>query len=161
MVTVCTASLTFSNSTFCSHGVFMCFARIWEQTAIISPYNINWLVSICKTDGVCFLRGRRDRVKAVKPVSRRHVAGPCNAYWLPTVSTHLEVPAIGHLDTGFTAFVSLCLQTNAQKVQTHPIAATKLSHSTSNFISSKFIPCNIVNGTLSKLSIKHLALMRN
>ena len=39
-----TASLTFSNSTFCPHSVFMCFVWIWEQTAIISLYNINWLV---------------------------------------------------------------------------------------------------------------------
>ena len=41
-VTVCTASLTFSKSTFCPHSVFMCFVWIWEQTAVISLYNINW-----------------------------------------------------------------------------------------------------------------------
>jgi len=29
---------------FCPHSVFMCFVWIWEQTAIISRYNINWLV---------------------------------------------------------------------------------------------------------------------
>ena len=50
-----TASLTFSNSTFCPHRVFTCFVWIWEQTAIIPLYNINWLV--CITDGVCLLRG--------------------------------------------------------------------------------------------------------
>ena len=33
----------------------MCFVWIWEQTAIISLYNINWLVFI--TDGVCLLCG--------------------------------------------------------------------------------------------------------
>ena len=44
MVTICTASLTFNNSTFCPHSVFMCFVWISEQTAIISLYNINWLV---------------------------------------------------------------------------------------------------------------------
>jgi len=38
--------LTFSNSTFCPHSVFMCFVWIWEQTAIISLYSINWLVFI-------------------------------------------------------------------------------------------------------------------
>jgi hypothetical protein len=27
---------------FCPHSVFMCFVWIWEQTAIISLYNINW-----------------------------------------------------------------------------------------------------------------------
>ena len=31
------------------HTVFMCFLLIWEQTAIISPYNINWLVFITET----------------------------------------------------------------------------------------------------------------
>jgi hypothetical protein len=36
-----TASLTFSNSTFCPHSVFVCFMWISEQTAIISLYSIN------------------------------------------------------------------------------------------------------------------------
>jgi hypothetical protein len=40
-VTVCTASLTCSNPTFCPHSVFMCFVWISEQTAIISLYSIN------------------------------------------------------------------------------------------------------------------------
>jgi len=44
--------LTLDNSTFCPHSVFMCFVWISEQTAIISLYNINWLVY-----GVCLLRG--------------------------------------------------------------------------------------------------------
>ena len=43
MVTICTASLTFNNSAFCPHKAFMCFVWIWEQTANISLYNINWL----------------------------------------------------------------------------------------------------------------------
>ena len=42
--TICTTSLTFKNSTFCPHSVFMCFVWIWEQTAIISLYSNNWLV---------------------------------------------------------------------------------------------------------------------
>ena len=46
VVTICTVSLTFSNSTFCPHIVFMCFVWIWEQTATISLYHINWLVFI-------------------------------------------------------------------------------------------------------------------
>ena len=50
-----TASLAFSNSTFCTHSVFMCFVWIWEQTAIISLYSINWLVCITETE--CLLRG--------------------------------------------------------------------------------------------------------
>jgi len=46
------ASLTFSNSTFCPHVVFMCFVWIWEQTMIISLYSINWLVFITQTECV-------------------------------------------------------------------------------------------------------------
>jgi len=38
-----------SQSTFCPHSVFMCFVWISEQTAIISLYNINWLVFITET----------------------------------------------------------------------------------------------------------------
>jgi len=52
-----TASLTFTNSTFCPHSVFMCFVWIWEQTAIISLYSINWLVFIAETESVyCAVR---------------------------------------------------------------------------------------------------------
>ena len=40
------------NSTFCPHSVFMCFVWIWEQTAIISLYSINWLVFITETESV-------------------------------------------------------------------------------------------------------------
>jgi hypothetical protein len=51
------ASLTFSNSTFCPHSVFMCFVWIWEQTAIISLYIINRLVCITETECVyCVVR---------------------------------------------------------------------------------------------------------
>jgi len=57
VVTICTTSLTFSNSTFCPHTVFMCFVWILEQTAIISLYNINWLVFVTETQSVyCAVR---------------------------------------------------------------------------------------------------------
>ena len=57
VVTICTASLTFNNSTFCPHTVFLCFVWISEQTAIISLYNINWLVFITETGSVyCSVR---------------------------------------------------------------------------------------------------------
>ena len=48
VVAIYTASLTFNNSTFCPHNVFTCSVWISEQTAIISLYNINWLVFITK-----------------------------------------------------------------------------------------------------------------
>jgi hypothetical protein len=57
VVTICTARLTFHNSTFRPHSVFTCFMWIWEQTAIISLYNINWLVYITETECVyCAVR---------------------------------------------------------------------------------------------------------
>ena len=52
-----TTSLTFSNSAFCPHNVFMCFVWISEQTAIISLYSINWLVFITEMESVyCAVR---------------------------------------------------------------------------------------------------------
>jgi hypothetical protein len=49
--------LTFSNSTFCPHSVFMCSVWISEQTAIIYLYSINWLVFITETECVyCAVR---------------------------------------------------------------------------------------------------------
>ena len=57
MVTICTASLTFNNSTFCPHSVFMCFVWIWEQTAIVCLYNIIWLLFITETESVYWAVG--------------------------------------------------------------------------------------------------------
>ena len=48
-------AVRFNYSTFRPHSVFMCFVWIWEQTAIISLYSINWLVFITETE--CLLRG--------------------------------------------------------------------------------------------------------
>jgi hypothetical protein len=49
--------LTFTNSTFCPHSVFMCFVWISEKTAIISLYSINWLVFVTETGSVyCAVR---------------------------------------------------------------------------------------------------------
>ena len=45
------------SSTFCPHSVFMCFVWIWEQTAIISLYSINWLVFVTEMECVyCAVR---------------------------------------------------------------------------------------------------------
>ena len=57
VVTICTTSSTFKNSTFCPHSVFMCFVCISEQTAITSLYNFNWLVFVTQTQCVyCAVR---------------------------------------------------------------------------------------------------------
>ena len=45
------------HSTFCPHSVFTCFVWIWEQTAIISLYSIDWLVFITESQCVyCAVR---------------------------------------------------------------------------------------------------------
>ena len=52
-----TENWIFTNSTFCPYSVFTCFVWIWEQTAVISLYNINWLVCITETECVyCAVR---------------------------------------------------------------------------------------------------------
>ena len=58
MVSACTRCLTLTNSTFCVEFVsVMCFVWISEQTAIISLYNINWLVVITEKECVyCAVR---------------------------------------------------------------------------------------------------------
>ena len=68
VVTICTAQwslyvppvLTFSNSTFSPHSVFLCLVWISEQTTIISLYNINWLV--CITETGCVYSASRNEV---------------------------------------------------------------------------------------------------
>jgi hypothetical protein len=57
VVTICTASLTFTILRSAHTAVFMCFVWISEQTAIISLYNINWPVFITETECVyCAVR---------------------------------------------------------------------------------------------------------
>jgi len=49
--------LTFNNSMFCPYSAFVWFVWIWEQTAIISLYDINWLVCITEMESVyCAVR---------------------------------------------------------------------------------------------------------
>ena len=56
-VTICTTSSTFTILRSAPTAVFMCFVWISEQTAIISLYNINWLVFITETECVyCAVR---------------------------------------------------------------------------------------------------------
>jgi hypothetical protein len=58
--------LTFTNSTFCPHSIFMCFVLISEQTAIISLYSINWLVFITETECVyCAVRTESSNITQV------------------------------------------------------------------------------------------------
>jgi F0F1-type ATP synthase assembly protein I len=50
VVTICTTSLTFNNSAFFPHSVFMCFVWLSEQPAMISRSHINGLVGITETE---------------------------------------------------------------------------------------------------------------
>jgi len=63
VVTICTASGHYMYRQFNSQQFFVlptqciCFLWIWEQTAIISLHNINWLVCITETESVyCAVR---------------------------------------------------------------------------------------------------------
>jgi len=65
------------NSTFCPHSLFMCFVWISEQTAIISLFNINWLVCITETQCV-YCAVRADSLCTIQvrfSLSRRLVTG--------------------------------------------------------------------------------------
>jgi len=83
VVTIYAASLTFNNSTFCPHNVFTCFVWIWKQTAIISLYNINWLVCITERECVyCAVRTASSyliRVKSAKYLVGTPIHGACHA----------------------------------------------------------------------------------
>jgi hypothetical protein len=103
VVTICTTSLTFSNSAFCPHSVFMCFVWIWEQTAIISLYSVNWLVFITET--VCVYC-------AVRTGSSKDIAF---RYWQQTVllaatQKHIRMCSPGRFISKHVAEVSVALQ---------------------------------------------------
>jgi len=55
------------DSTFCPHSVFMCFVWIWEKTAIISLYSINWLDFITETECV-YCEVRTDSLDIIKRI---------------------------------------------------------------------------------------------
>jgi len=76
VVTIRTTSLTFSNSTFCPHSVSVSFVWISEQTAIISLYNIDWLVFITERIIPFAI------LRVVSTRSRRHAPHHCNVYLL-------------------------------------------------------------------------------
>jgi len=52
MIALCTASLTFNNTAFCPHSLFMCFVWISVQRGIISLNNINTTFFVMDADCV-------------------------------------------------------------------------------------------------------------
>jgi prolyl oligopeptidase PreP (S9A serine peptidase family) len=85
--TICTNSLTFTNSTFCPHSIFVCFVWITEQVAIISLCSTDWLV-FYNRDGVCLLRGSSRVFKHVSGPFKRLVAAFSKSGFDP-VSVHV------------------------------------------------------------------------
>jgi hypothetical protein len=94
--------LTSNNSTFCPHTVFMCFVWISEQTAIISLYNINWLVFVTETECVyCAVRTGylciNNPLQSSGHYMYRTVVTICTAQWsLCVPQWSLCVPHSGH-----------------------------------------------------------------
>jgi hypothetical protein len=86
--------LTFSNSTFYPHSAFACFVWIWEQTAIISLYNINWLVFINERECVyCAVRtGSLNVIRVKINVALRASHGPLRQLRLQFSPTWSESP---------------------------------------------------------------------
>jgi hypothetical protein len=100
-----TQSLTLKHSTFCPHSVFLCVVWIWEQTAIISLYSINWQV-FYNRDGV--FTGRYGLSLCV--YSRYN---PFKAQWL------FYVPPVTFTNPTFgshSVFVRLCGSQNKQRL---------------------------------------------
>ena len=93
VVTICTASLTFHNSTFCPHSVFMCFVWISEQTAIISLYNINLLVCITETECV-YCAVRIGSLNITQASSCLKIGFPLSVSFSPILYTHLQWRAV-------------------------------------------------------------------
>ena len=89
MFTICSTGLTFNNSTFCPHSVFMCFVWIWEQAAIISLYNINWLVFITETE--CVYCAVRTETPSISPANVKSLQGhwTANHVYLQHNSQHI------------------------------------------------------------------------
>ena len=73
------------NSTFCPHRVFLCFLWIWEQTAIISLYSVDWLVFITETECVyCAVRTKSLYIilRSAHTVCLLVLCGSENKQWL-------------------------------------------------------------------------------
>jgi hypothetical protein len=101
LVTICTASLTFNNSTFCPHSVFMCFVWIWEQTAFISLYNINWVFIIIQVN-ICLQRTKSSLALISRcllsvhglPLQLLWPSWRCRRYSLPNVGRTWTLPPL-------------------------------------------------------------------
>ena len=68
--------LILNNPTFCPHSVFMCFVWISEQTAMISPYSINWLVFVTETESV-YCAARTEYLHEIQVSFSPHSDLPC------------------------------------------------------------------------------------
>ena len=100
---------------FCPHSVFMCFVWIWEQTAIISLYSINWLVFITETESVyCAVRtGFRHMKHVILPLKADLPTSNCGGSGLiPGNSVWVLWWTLKHCDSllsGYFGFPCQCL----------------------------------------------------
>ena len=110
MVTIRTTSLTLTNSTFCPHSVFMCFVCIWEQTAIISLYNINWLVFITETECV-YCAVRTGYIYIYKSGLNKNLRSAHTLYvFCVHLRTNSDLCHLRHKLIGFYSRDGVCLQ---------------------------------------------------
>ena len=87
------------HSTFCPHSVFMCFVWIWEKTAIISLYSIDWLVFITETECVyCAVRS----IFYVLPAQ-------CIYVFCVDLRKHSDYFTVQHWLVGFYNWYGVCL----------------------------------------------------
>jgi len=87
------------HSTFCPHIVFMCSVWIWEHTAIISLYSIDWLIFITETECVyCAVRS----TFYVVPTQ-------CIYVFCVDLRTNSDYSTVQHWLTGFYNWDGVCL----------------------------------------------------
>jgi hypothetical protein len=110
--------LTFNNSTFCPHIVFMCFVWISEQTAIISLYNINWLV--CVTETECVYCAVRTETTLFLDICSRSLFSLREVFQLATAQqlTALYRALMQHASTPATLFTSPPYRTESSHTAT-------------------------------------------
>ena len=94
------------NSTFCPHSVFVCFVWIWEQTAIISLYSINWLVCITDMESVyCAVWSRALNLFQVN-ISDLRLTWPCTLCRILSPFAVACGPPVGDLMHGSSVTVT-------------------------------------------------------
>ena len=96
-VTIYTTSLTFTNSTFCPHSVFMCFVWIWEQTAIISLKRKSKFVPVHALKAHAGSGGVHQHTKYCQHFKAAPAAPHCVCVLQQTANTRISLHGISQL----------------------------------------------------------------